>query len=410
MIFFIFLSFFTKATPQFIVLYPGARESVEVGRSPITVDTKGILTIKDSGSRLQLIGKKTGTTKITTAKKTINISVVRQETYRTYQRLKQWAENKLGPQITIHSGEVILIGKILTFDDWSSLHSALTEQDRFSMQAQVSDKIHAQINAHLQSLLEKHQLPFSKIVTNGKWQMYLSKSQKTDLDIYKRVLSRFGITATPSHFILSGTPMVEINIVAAEVKKSDMASLGIQWPAQTALTPFSDQILDKTNWILTLNHMESNGWGKILASPTLVTQSGEEATFHSGGEFPIRTANQFNTAISWKKYGIMMRIKPLVDFSGKIDVLVECEVSVIDGSTLIDNTPGLLTNKITSRFNLTESRTIALSGLIKEEWGRSKNGLPGVKDIPLLGQLFKSSNYMNNKSELMFFVTPKILK
>ena len=100
----------------------------------------------------------------------------------------------------------------------------------------------------------------------------------------------------------------------------------------------------------------------------------------------------------------------IVDFKGNIDVQIECEVSMLDGSTVVDGAPGLLINKITSHFNLRESRTIALSGLIREEWAKGRSGLPAIKDIPILGNLFSSQSYLNNRSELMFFVTPKIIK
>lgn len=408
----LFISLFLplQLQAQDVVLYPGLHSQIKVGRGQLHVEHKGIVSIQDQGSSIKVIGKKTGSTKIVSPLTTHYVHVLTQKNHKTYTKLRRWAEHKVGPQISIESGVPYIAGKILLYEDWLELKEFLDEKDDYSNQAQIDDKIKISIKTELTRLLELHQLPFSDLVTEDTWRMTLSKKQDADLASYKKVLRPFGINVSSSQFAVSTIPMVEISIIAAEVNKRDMLNVGVSWPDNTVIQPFADEILNRNNWGLTLQHLEENGWGKVLASPTLVTQSGEEATFHSGGEIPIRVATQFNTNVQWKKYGIMMKIKPLVDFKGKIDVLIECEVSMIDGSTEVDGAPGLLINKITSHFNLQEKRTIALSGLIKEEWSKGGRGLPGLKDIPILGHLFKSQSYRNNRSELVFFVTPKIIK
>jgi pilus assembly protein CpaC len=402
------LSLFVSAKD--IVLYPGLRQSVSVGYGNLQVEHKGIVDVRDVGNHVSLVGKKTGSTRLISPQTTINIFVLSQKNFQTFSKLSEWKKGKIGPEIKIENNLPVISGKILVIDDWRELKQLMNSQDHFISRFRVDQKLETAIRDDLAQLLKQHQLPFSDLTTNGAWTMYLGKKQNLAITNYKNILSPLGISIENSAFVVSGIPMVEINIVAAEVNKKDKSLLGIQWPEQTVVQPFADQILAKESWSITMNHMEQNGWGKVLASPTLVTQSGEEATFHSGGEIPIRTATQFNTNVIWKKYGIIMRIKPLVDFKGNIDVQIECEVSMLDGSTVVDGAPGLLINKITSHFNLQESRTIALSGLIREEWAKGRSGLPAVKDIPILGNLFSSQSYLNNRSELMFFVTPKIIK
>lgn len=407
-IFHILLSLFVSAND--IVLYPGLRQSVAVGSGRLQMEHKGIVDVRDSGSRVDLVGKKIGATRLITPQKIINIYVLSQKSFQTFSKLMEWKKGKVGPEIGVDNALPVISGKILTLDDWRELKTMMTAQDHFVSRFRVDQKLETAIRGDIAQLLKHHQLPFSDLATQGTWTLYLGKKQNSEIANYKKILRPIGINIESSAFVVSGIPMVEINIVAAEVNKKDKSMLGIQWPEQTVVQPFADQIIAKESWSLTMNHMEQNGWGKVLASPTLVTQSGEEATFHSGGEIPIRTATQFNTNVIWKKYGIIMRIKPLVDFKGNIDVQIECEVSMLDGSTVVDGAPGLLINKITSHFNLQESRTIALSGLIREEWAKGRSGLPAVKDIPILGNLFSSQSYLNNRSELMFFVTPKIIK
>lgn len=408
--FFYSLYLFVSANASEVVLYPGLKQQISVGSGSVQVEQKGIVTIRDSGRSLTIIGKKIGTTKITTAKTKTLVYVISQKNYRTYSKLLDWSQKKLGPKITITNYLPTIRGKILTFDDWEELQHTMSAEDQLVSDFSVDQKIEQKIRKFLEKLLERHQLPFSDLVTDGPWKMYLSKKQSSESDNYKKILQPLGIQVATSQFVVSDVPMVEISIIAAEVNKRDMSQLGVSWPESTVVQPFAEQLIAKDSWSLTIHHLERNGWGKVLASPTLVTQSGEEATFHSGGEIPIRMATQFNNSVMWKKYGIIMKIKPLVDFKGNIDVVVECEVSLLDGSTVVDGAPGLLINKITSHFNLQDSRTIALSGLIKEQWAKGRAGLPGLKDLPIIGNLFSSQSYLNDRSELMFFVTPKIIK
>ena len=137
-----------------------------------------------------------------------------------------------------------------------------------------------------------------------------------------------------------------------------------------------------------------------------------KSQFFAGGEFPLITlAGKDNRQIvNWKKYGITLNFKPLVNSVGQMSLAIETEVSTIDKSKEVQGIPALLTHKVSSFFDLVESKTIALSGLIKNESGLSNSGLPFLKSLPLLGKLFSSEDFLENKSELVIFVTPQIME
>ena len=103
-------------------------------------------------------------------------------------------------------------------------------------------------------------------------------------------------------------------------------------------------------------------------------------------------------------------IKPIIDSVGQMSLQIDSEVSTLDESTKVDGIPGLQTNKVSSTFDLIRSRTIALSGLIKNEQGQSSEGIPFLKNIPILGHLFSSHDFKENRSELVIFVTPELLQ
>ncbi|MBY0384738.1 type II and III secretion system protein, partial [bacterium] len=231
-----------------------------------------------------------------------------------------------------------------------------------------------------------------------------------ELKNYQRILYPYGIQIKASPQAIKTIPLVEVSIVAAEIQRTEMSRLGIQWPATTSFQVLPKWNAPQASLIATLHHLEEIGKGRVLAKPTLLSQSGEEATFHSGGEFPIKTMNQFNANVVWKKYGLILKIKPRADQRGKMDLQIDCEFSSLDSREDDSGVPGLIVHRVTSHLNLEQSKTIALSGLIKEEWRKNNTGLPWLLKVPILSPLFSSQSYQNNQSELIFFVTPKVVR
>ena len=153
----------------------------------------------------------------------------------------------------------------------------------------------------------------------------------------------------------------------------------------------------------------SDGAGKVLASPNLLCRSGKEAEFFAGGEFPIKVKSFGSQDVIWKRYGVILKVKPRADAQGQMSIAIQTEVSTLDQSVAVDGVPGILANRIESHFDLRRPRTIALSGLFKHETGNSTSGLPGLARIPILGKLFGSEDWMDHKTELVIFVTPEVL-
>jgi pilus assembly protein CpaC len=184
---------------------------------------------------------------------------------------------------------------------------------------------------------------------------------------------------------------------------------GLKWP-DTYSARILPQGLERTeDLIFNGKALEESGHGKILASPNIICRSGKEAEFLAGGEFPIKILNYKVQDIVWKRYGILLRVKPKADSAGRISLSIETEISTIDKSTAVDGVPGLLTNRVSSHFDLTQPRTIALSGLIKNEDGTSSAGIPYLSRVPILGPLFSSKDFQEKRTELVIFVRPSIL-
>jgi pilus assembly protein CpaC len=159
-----------------------------------------------------------------------------------------------------------------------------------------------------------------------------------------------------------------------------------------------------------INLAINSGDALLLASPVLSARSGGEAEFLSGGEVPIPVSNGLgDTSVEFKEFGIILRIKPRADNAGNIVAEVETELSTVDDSLAVNNTPGFRTRKTSTDVSLRNGQTLILSKLVSNEISKNTTGIIGLSKIPILGALFRSNNFRNARSELVIFVTPQII-
>ena len=161
--------------------------------------------------------------------------------------------------------------------------------------------------------------------------------------------------------------------------------------------------------------LKSQGLAQMLATPTLVTMSGQEAEFLVGGEFPIPISGGFNdTSIEFKRYGIILRFTPFVTGEETITIRVSPEVSSPDFSLAVFSggvsVPGLKTRRGSTTLQLRDGQTFIMAGLLKEDLRTTVNKLPFLGDIPILGTLFTSKEFQKDESELMVMVTPRLVR
>jgi len=154
---------------------------------------------------------------------------------------------------------------------------------------------------------------------------------------------------------------------------------------------------------------------RTLAKPNLVTQSGKEAKFLSGGEFPFPVAQTNNTiTIEFKEFGIGLVFLPVVVDGETINLRVRPEVSSLDFSQGLQsagfNIPVIRKNEAATTVNLKDGESFAIAGLINNDVRQIVSKTPLLGDIPILGALFRSTRFQNNETELLFLVTIKLVK
>lgn len=175
------------------------------------------------------------------------------------------------------------------------------------------------------------------------------------------------------------------------------------------------------NWTFTemLDALERRGIIKTLAEPNLIALSGETASFLAGGEFPIPVAQNntgFTTTITveFKEFGVSLSFKPTVLGDGLISLEVAPEVSAIDPSASIRlatiEIPGLSTRRARTTVDLRDGQSFAIAGLLQSEFKDQIRGMPGLANLPILGALFRSTEFQHDETELVIIVTPHLVR
>jgi pilus assembly protein CpaC len=250
-----------------------------------------------------------------------------------------------------------------------------------------------------------------------------------------------------------GRDQVMLKVTVAEVARSIVKQLGIDLSAKmnygTAVVNFNNAnpftafgrslVSGNTtsasfgaapSLTATLRAMESAGVVRTLAEPNLTAISGESATFIAGGEFPVPagyscdpTTHVCTTQISFKKFGISLNFTPIVLNEGRISLRVMTEVSELsnDNSITLSQSvssstvnsltiPSIKTRRAETTLEIPSGGAMAMAGLIQEQTKLAVNGLPGLAQLPVLGSLFRSRDFVNSQTELMVLVTPLIVR
>ncbi|MDX1823121.1 MAG: hypothetical protein R3354_00300, partial [Thiohalomonadales bacterium] len=169
-----------------------------------------------------------------------------------------------------------------------------------------------------------------------------------------------------------------------------------------------------------LQALQREGLAKILAKPNLTAQSGQEASFLAGGEVAIPVAQNSGTngnttiSVQFKEFGVGLKFTPTVLSDDHINIKLNAEVSSIDPSNGFQasgfNIPGFITRRTGTTVEMADGQAFAIAGLIQNNMNNVVNKVPALGSIPVLGALFRSTEFKRNETELVVVVTPRLVK
>jgi pilus assembly protein CpaC len=403
-----------------IVLSPGRSYELSLPSTKVsvTVTNGAVIKASDFGATLRLTGRKIGFTHLIVGELKFDVHVVSSSDASLWSALKATLRGRRGLDLRIDAGTgsgpktIAVTGRLLRLDDWLALAKAAEgATSSWRMAAKIDPIVLPSAETLFRSRVEQALLPGLTLSFDPSPTAIIPTEPIELSERVSSLLKPFGFRIEKSSSALNLEPLVRVRIVVAEFRKKMRSALGLQWPSsvEAQLLP-APAIPSEGGLKIGVNALEENGLGRILAEPTLLCRSGKEASFLAGGEFPIKIVNLKQKDVIWKKYGVVLKIRPRADGAGRMSIGIETEVSMIDPSHTVDGVPGLLTNRIDTHFDLTSSRTIALSGLIKKEWSEASQGLPALSNLPILGSLFSSREYRDNRTELIIFVTPEVVR
>ena len=341
--------------------------------------------------------------------KSFLVIVTTPEIYKIFIELKSLFQSLQGLQIMAGPDHCEMRGELLRLSDWLKI-AQLQAKHRHHCQfkASIHNLVQTEVKTHLESLVKNRQLAPPTFLLDSEAKVLITKDRQENFEQYKELFSQYGLQIQMDSSRVNLSPLVRVKLFLAEVDRNWSRQIGVNWSQdyQAKVLPthsIEGQLLGQ------LQMMENSGKAKVLAAPTLLCVSGGNAEFLAGGEFPIRLSGYHKQKVEWKKYGIMFSIKPIADHSGQMRIDLNTEVSMLDSSSQVDEVPGLKVSRLKTQFNLRKKQIIALSGLIHARTGSGSAGLPFLKKIPILGHLFQSQSFQNEKTELIVFVQPEVL-
>jgi pilus assembly protein CpaC len=258
----------------------------------------------------------------------------------------------------------------------------------------------------------------NSIVVRGRDQVMLKVHVA---EVRRDIIKQLGIDLSAS--VNAGTAVVNFN------NSNPFTALGSPLVAGNGLQALS-MVKGQPSVSAIMRAMESAGVVRTLAEPNLTAISGESATFIAGGEFPIPAgyscdpvSHVCTTQITYKKFGISLNFSPVVLSEGRISLRVMTEVSELSNDNAITvsqsasatstnsiTIPSVRTRRAETTLEIPSGGSMAMAGLIQQQTKQAVNGIPGADQLPILGALFRSQDYVNNETELMVLVTPYVVR
>lgn len=226
--------------------------------------------------------------------------------------------------------------------------------------------------------------------------------------------------------------MIEVQVEVLELSRVSTDEFGISWVTDArkglaategglsrSANPLRLGTFYRSRIMADIQALSSRGRVKILAQPRILSLSGKEASFHSGGQIPILVSTRTDKGLSnisqiqWKDYGVNLRVIPYADPLGNITIKMRAEVSSLDYiNAVIQNdvrVPAIRNRWVEGEVFVKRGGTLVVAGLMDEIQEKSRKGLPILSWIPLIGKLFSTTRIHSIHTELVIFVTPRVL-
>jgi pilus assembly protein CpaC len=362
---------------------------------------------------------------INNQQRSIPIRVVALDPEKVAQELRSLLSDVEGITVKTLGTRVVIDGNVLRDKDLKKISTIAKLYPEVTNLATLSPAVLDTVSRHINQEFLNAGLTSVRAERLGS-QIVIDGDVPSEDDKKRAEMIASAFAATTINFLKVGVTlkkMVAVNVDFIEMKKDLMQTLGINWGDGLAITSEAEA---GANWVgsdstpvtgawgvsadygVTINAVKNSDGARILAQPRLLCRSGEKAQFLAGGEVAIPLITADTSTAEYKEYGIRLNIEPVVDKTNNIATLIEVENSRLAG--FVEGLPNFTTSRVNTSINVKSGQMIVLSGLVSSENSKGVDKIPGLGDIPIIGELFKSRSFRDAKTELVIFVTPEVIE
>ncbi len=231
---------------------------------------------------------------------------------------------------------------------------------------------------------------------------------KTRTNVNLALLKVFPLLEIETDSLPDRDPTIHFKVFLLELRKNKSRALGFDFAGviPNALRVSSMGIQTAISLEAAINALENDGSARVLSRPELVVRAPGEAELFAGGEVPIESRTLHTSRVDWKSFGLLLKLKVQSASGKKVRADIQTEVSHLDPKIAIEKIPGIQSNRMKTQVDATFGKPLLLSGLLQEGVKKAARGLPFLKDIPVLGLLFGSQEYLEDRSELVAVLLP----
>lgn len=300
-------------------------------------------------------------------------------------------------------------GELKSIDDWNSLR-LLQEQGKGKVQnlSRIHPLTRLQAEAKITSLFRAAGLSHLKVRGAGSLILLQGVCRNQEQKALAEELAGQVFKGARSQLVVPFDWSTRLRFRAKifELLKSGAKEMGVDWDTSAAGSFRLAKNFTGADFGLSaaLRLMEKRGFAKVLAEPQLMLNEKGVAELKVGGEFPVKTTSRNSSSVSWKPYGLLLRLE-LPGVAGDLarsKIIVE--MSNLDPSNAVDGIPALRLSRMETMVDLSLGKPALLSGLSDQRESHGVKGLPGLGDIPILGELFRSHDFQENRSELAILI------
>ncbi|MYE07784.1 MAG: type II and III secretion system protein, partial [Oligoflexia bacterium] len=394
---------------EILPMEKGESQNLPISSSDqIWLSQSGIVSIRDTGSYLNIQARKEGEVLLNLDSQLYLIYVLNAEKKRKFTIVRDFLSNRRGLKTEIVDGQIRIRGRLYRIKDFLDFSRIAQEQNfDYLFEAEVEMSLRQKIQTYIQNTIKEDKassLP-SPVLLWHKPLTVLIPDDPSLTELYKTHLKRFGVFIKKDPTLLPSPPLIELKLLLVESSANHSFQTHIDWGEKVVKRLLDGSLFKEL--LSTFKTMEDKGQARIFSSATLLMESGKKSHFHSGGEVPIPHFHpeRETQGIKWKPYGVQLNFTAKADRNQNIYVDTQANISEVDHTYSSRSAPSLKSSRIHSSITMKSGQSFLLSKLIRRQTGRAYSAPAEIFRLPLAGRALSFKGKIKEYTRLNIFIT-----